>query len=374
MGAPDAETFSSSTTYRGFQNWDEVSLERYRRGELTFGSVKNPIPTASAPAFTPEKPGIYHIGTDRHTLLTDQEKAAEQAAREAYVASQAEMPGLSDIEEEYGYLQPNLPAYLSQIDVPDESYYFVPDDYTAYWEDNYGNGIWREPRYKSSDNQAYFSLRTFSPEYLAIFQDQMVDAHLLRKGSYLPGMKDQATLAALETTMGVANMTGEWYKKIAGDMAAAGRTFRAGGGYVRPPFVKRTYVKPDYEELSFASKESFRKRLGRDPHDWEMKLIADKLGGEHQRQFDVVEEARWKDYQRGTGGNKLTSETIEGLESPVDVTLNYMDRKWAPEFDRKERVEAERRGAQRFFGSMMQTDARIFSGRSGGTTQQVANP
>ena len=372
-GEPDVPTNAAiGSTYKHFANWDEVSLARYRRGEMTFGTQENPIPWASAPEFIADKPGVYHIGAARHTLLTDQEKAAEEASRADYAARQG---GLSDIEKEFGYIEPQLPGYINQLDVPDESYYFVPDDYTAYWVDNYGNGVWREPRYKSSSNQAYFSLRTFSPEYLATFQDQMVDAHLLREGSFLPGIKDQPTLAALERTMGISNVTGEWYKKVATRMAAAGREFRGGGGgYVRPPFVKKTYIKPDYEELSFAAKSAFRNKLGRDPHDWEMKLIADKLGSTHQRQFDVVEEARWKDYQRGTGGNKLTSETIEGLESISDVTMNYMDRKWAPEFERKERVVAERRGAQRFFGSMLQTDARIFSGRSAGTTQQVSNP
>ena len=374
-GEPDVPTNAAvGSSYQHFSNWDEVSLARFRRGEMTFGTQENPIPWVSAPAFVANQPGVYHIGAARHTLLTDIERAAEEASRADFLERYPQ-PGLPDIVEEFGYIEGQFPGYLNQLDVPDESYYFVPDDYTAYWVDNYGNGVWREPRYKSSSNQAYFSLRTFSPEYLATFQDQMVDAHLLREGTFLPGIKDQPTLRALETTMGISNVTGEWYKKVATRMAAAGREFRGGaGGYVRPPFVKKTYIKPDYEELSFAAKEAFRGKLGRDPHSWEMKLIADKLGSEHQRQFDVVEEARWKDYQRGTGGNKLTSETIEGLESISDVTMNYMDRKWAPEFERKERVVAERRGAQRFFGSMLQTDARITSGRSGATTQQVSNP
>lgn len=344
----------------------------------TYGSLAEPLPWASAPEYDETSygvPGRYKISADRQPYLVSKAMTAEMEAARSRL--EAGMPGLGEESKNAGYEQVNLPPYTTYNPqaVPQESYYFVPPDFTAKWIDNFGNTVYREPRYKESDNDAFFALRTFTPDYLATFQQQMVDAHVMFEGRFLPGMPDKATLSALQVTMGQANFTGEWYKSVAGQMAEAGKKWggggRSGGGYVRPPFVKRTYVKPDYEEMSLAAKETFRVKLNRDPHEWEMKILADKLGDEHKRGFDSVEEARWKDYQRGTGGNKLTSETIEGVENPVDVMRNYFDRQWAPELARAERVEVERRGAERFFNSMLQTDARIFGGRSEAMTQKV---
>lgn len=345
---------------------------------LTYGSPSEPLPWASAPEYDEEAygvPGRYKVSAERQPYLISRAMTKEMEAARSALEDQGMMPGIGSATAEAGYQQWVPPAYTQpeRQAVPVEEYYFVPSDYTAVWTDNNDNTVWREPRYKASDNDAFFSLRTFTPAYLAIFQEQMVDAGQLRKGGYLPGMKDKATLNALQVTMGQANMTGEWYKSVAGQMAEAGRSWGGGGGggYVRPPFVKRTYVKPDYEELSLVSKETFRQKLARDPRDWEMKLLSDKMGEAHKRGFDAVEEARWKDYERGTGGNKFTSETIDGVESPVDVMRNYFDREWAPELERQERVEVQRKGAQRFFNSMIQTDARVFGGRSEAMTQKV---
>lgn len=67
-----------------------------------------------------------------------------------------------------------------------------------------------------------------------------------------------------------------------------------GGGGVRVP----AFVAPDYATLTQAVRQAIRTRLGRDPHDYEIALLADQMAADFRAQYEAEVAA----LRRGGGG------------------------------------------------------------------------
>lgn len=155
----------------------------------------------------------------------------------------------------------------------------------------------RTPLYFEQDNWRLFAGK--SPEYVASLQDQMRRAGLLRKGQAALGFWDEATASAMFQLMTEANAQGiewdvalrareeAWQNMSPEDLAAA-----AGRG----PFVAPAYLAPDYDTLAQSVKQTFRQALGRDPKDYEMALLADRMNRDYRAQYSVEVAAARSEY------------------------------------------------------------------------------
>lgn len=111
---------------------------------------------------------------------------------------------------------------------------------------------------------------------------------------------------------------GELLKQTSG-----GRGRGGGGGAGR----RYTIEVPDYETITKTTKDMLRQKLGRDPKDWEITLVADEM----QRQY-----GSWADAQerKALGGNGVYE-----VPDPTKLTEQFIESKYEDELARLEDVE-----------------------------------
>lgn len=200
----------------------------------------------------------------------------------------------------------------------------------------------RDPLYRSQDQWSMFAGKT--PEYIATVQQQMIDAGVLDKGDSVPGYWGDREAAAMSHLMTEANATGsKWFEAAANRAAALAaltpeqRALRAG----RSPFVAPAYLAPDYATLAQAVRSTFAQRLGRDPEDYELALLADQLGADFRNQYGAELAAARSEYD--AGNRAIIQETAQSAGSftgvdPMARLGETMLARYQPEIDRYEAV------------------------------------
>lgn len=195
----------------------------------------------------------------------------------------------------------------------------------------------RKPLYYEYDNWWYFA--TKSPEYIAGIQDRMRRAGLLRKGQASIGWWDEASANAMFQLMTEANSKGveweaaldareeAWKNMSPEDLAAA-----AGRG----PFVAPAYMAPDYDTLAQAVKQTFRQTLGRDPKDYEMALLADKMSRDYRAQYSAEVAAARSEYDAANRAivyeEPQSGGTVRSVD-PMASLAEFFEKRYAGEIE-----------------------------------------
>lgn len=145
------------------------------------------------------------------------------------------------------------------------------------WAQDAGAG---RPTTLQGGNPAYYEgadievLSAMNTEELSRFQDTLVAYGIVRE--VVPGRLDDATINGMSTLMSLGNRQGvRWQSVLDGVVRGGGLS----GGKTAEQFEARTYLKPDYATLAQDVKDTFRKRLGREPDEYEMQQLTGELTG-----------------------------------------------------------------------------------------------
>lgn len=258
--------------------------------------------------------------------------------------------------------------------------------YTGDWKDVVGNRTGM-PQWGSGDpfspylvNDAPTELFDMSPAALLALQAEMVAAGLIGK---VTGRPDDTTIAAMTELMGHANARGATWQTTLADMrnAYANATLInegiAGPERTMPPgslmgvatFTADPYVPPDYDTLTTSIEELFGQHLGREPFDYEMTILVDKLKnlyrGDYDQQYAAAKQ-KFED-ENFIAGQAHVSDVLrlrdatESMdpdaalsvpdplvnppgEAPTDVDvgaslLAFFKEKWGPQMDRLQTLQ-----------------------------------
>ena len=165
---------------------------------------------------------------------------------------------------------------------------------------------------------------------------QMVEYGLLDKAYGAEGMssgnfEDQHN--AWDTVLGVANYYGispfNALSKIKtlsqAGVSGYGRSGGRGGGGGAGGLVTEI---PDYASISQRSKDMFRQMVGRNPEDWELTLVADKM----QEQYKSADTA--------TRTARLSGNGTYEIPEPAQTTKSFIESQYGNELERQQDVES----------------------------------
>lgn len=153
------------------------------------------------------------------------------------------------------------------------------------------------------------------------YNTMMAEANMI-DGSF-KGLSDYSLegAQAFADLLRYANYMGKPVKTVLSDVASRIKAAGGGSGRGSGPVVKVEI--PDYDSMLADAKEMLKAKLGgREPKDWEMKLIADRM----QREY-----GRWADAKQRTayGGNGVYE-----VPDPVANTKTFLEDKYADEISR----------------------------------------
>lgn len=173
---------------------------------------------------------------------------------------------------------------------------------------------------------------TRSPEDIARLQHELVDAGLLKPGSYWVGMWDFSSQDAYATALAYANQRGETVGQTLTFMASLPPSERPN----QTGFVREAFIRPDPATLREAVRAGFRSTLGRDPRPDELEEWAAELLGlesaSHEREQDILA-AQAAASATGAG-------TLPGGEfiDPVARFQDLLEQRYQPEIERRREV------------------------------------
>ncbi len=178
--------------------------------------------------------------------------------------------------------------------------------------------------YMGGDGARYWD--SYSARTRARLEQQMVDAGLLREGSFIPGSSSFEQHEAWESVLGWANYYGVTPFNALARLQREGvykRTHGGGGGGGGGGAGARTVTTiPDYPTLAQRAKEMLRNTVGREVEDWEMKLVADEMQKQYRAQSQQMLDASLA----GSGEFQITD--------PETVTQAFIEDKYRNELDR----------------------------------------
>ncbi len=177
--------------------------------------------------------------------------------------------------------------------------------------------------YMGGDGARYWD--SYSARTRARLESQMIDAGLLRPGSYIPGESGFAQHEAWEGVLGWANYYGVTPFNALARLQREGtykKAYGGGGGGGGGGGARTVTTIPDYKTISQNAKEMLRNMLGRDIEDWEMKLVADEM----QKQYRNQSQQQLQASLAGSGEYEITD--------PVTVTRSFIEDKYKNELDR----------------------------------------
>ena len=165
---------------------------------------------------------------------------------------------------------------------------------------------------------------------------QMVEYGMLDPAYGAEGMSSgnfQDQHDAWDTVLGVANYYGispfNALSKIktlsSAGVSGYGRSGGGGGGGGGGGIVTEI---PDYASISQRSKDMFRQMVGRNPEDWELTLVADKM----QEQFKSADAA--------TRNARLSGNGTFEIPEPQQTTKSFIESQYGNELERQQDVES----------------------------------
>lgn len=109
------------------------------------------------------------------------------------------------------------------------------------------------------------------------------------------------------------------------------------------PYSTPAYLEPDYATVSQTVKSFFAEQLGRDPHDYEMSLLADQLFSDYRGKFESEVSAARATHEAGNRAIKLDVEqgspgTFQAVD-PLSRLAETFEQQYEPEMDIIERRE-----------------------------------
>lgn len=184
----------------------------------------------------------------------------------------------------------------------------------------------RAPRpYYEGDEMDYLS--RLNTESLGALQDSLIAAGIIR--SAIPGERDDATVRGVATLMTLANRAGgtRW-QEVLSRIQQAGGAGDAGGveQFEKPPLVI------DYASIAEEVKATFRRRLGRDPDDFEMDQMTAAMTDLHRTEYEQANAVRLEQFnQQQTPGAQHGSEFR--MDDPVARFQQVFEEKYSGELD-----------------------------------------
>lgn len=207
-----------------------------------------------------------------------------------------------------------------------------------------------KPRYFEGDQ---FSPAGQSPEQIARIQSQLVAAGLIEEGEYWAGFWDAATSSAYTMVLGYANQSGltaddairRLQETLPDSVKEARAKKKAMEVFQAPPFMA-----PDPAKLAQDVKETFRRRLGRDPTPEDLASMTAALGDSYRQAYDA-EVAAARAHFNAQLGKGPAGTTVQDVD-PASRFLQVFEERYQPELARFDALEEARVNQANVFASL----------------------
>ncbi len=236
-------------------------------------------------------------------------------------------------EDVIQYLGPNREDFfMKDINYSEED--------KAYWRNQFA----QPGGYLSGEEVLIWS--QFTPDKRASVERQMVLADELDAGGFDPGSVGFTQLEAFRKVLAYGNFLGVGWNVALQRMGVEAKFRRdnepkppRGPGRVRASFSVPASLRtvPDYESAEQEIKNLLRNRLGRDPEDWELGVLADNILGHYRdANTEKIKAARaaFNQAQRGISGDM----EIE-VPNPQLRTEAFIEDRYSAEIDRTTQVQ-----------------------------------
>ncbi len=236
-------------------------------------------------------------------------------------------------EDVIQYLGPNREDFfMKDINYSEED--------KAYWRNQFA----QPGGYLSGEEVLIWSQLT--PDKRASVERQMVFADLLDAGGFDPGSVGFTQLEQFRDVLAYGNFLGVGWNVALTQMGVEAKFRRdnepapppRGSGRVRASFSVPASLRtvPDYESAEQETRNILRNRLGRDPEDWELGVLADNILGHYRNaNTEKIKAARaaFDQAQRGISGDM----EIE-VPNPQLRTEAFIEDRYSAEIDRTTQV------------------------------------
>ncbi len=235
-------------------------------------------------------------------------------------------------EDVIQYLGPNREDFfMKDINYSEED--------KAYWRNQFA----QPGGYLSGEEVLIWSQLT--PDKRASVERQMVFADLLDAGGFDPGSVGFTQLEQFRDVLAYGNFLGVGWNVALTRMGVEAKFRRdnepappRGSGAVRASFSVPASLRtvPDYESAEQETRNLLRNRLGRDPEDWELGVLADNILGHYRNaNTEKIKAARaaFDQAQRGISGDM----EIE-VPNPQLRTEAFIEDRYSAEIDRTTQV------------------------------------
>ena len=180
-----------------------------------------------------------------------------------------------------------------------------------------------------------------SPEYIAQVKQAMVAAGLIDEGAIGPiGHWRAEDSQTMYQVMAEANASGKTWTRILQEYAASNEPEdRAAAWRAANPFISPVFRSPDYATLSQAVRQTIGSQLGRDPHDWELALLADEMRADFNRAHAADVAAARAQYEATARAVGSEQPEAAGTVADVDPLARFRERialRYAPEQEQAE--------------------------------------
>ena len=239
-------------------------------------------------------------------------------------------------------------------DVP--SYYTTPTGRAITEKDEQDEYVF----YKQGDQYSKFI--GLSPEVKATIQTDLVNAGLLKQGSFLLGEWDDASADAIKTVLGRANQTGnpDW---------VASMKWYVDNQLPAIPTIKDVFLPPDYTGIANQINGMFAQSLGREPKGYEKQLLLDdyqNLIAEQianaQRVAELTEQPEFQTPEELADFGNHGIEDIQEAILEEDITQIDPSAQFLEKFNEVTKFEKERLRGQADIQRTNQTIVNLISG------------
>lgn len=224
------------------------------------------------------------------------------------------------------------------------------------------------PQYIVGDEWTHFA--TKDPSYITMIQNALVEGNWLRDTDVIDGVWTPDAARAMSNVMLAANVTGgsmSWTDilkaSVEGAASAEARFGSPGRVVARPRLVLPTFKEPDYAQLQVEVRDRVRSRLGRDPLDYEMALLAEELNHNYRAEYDAQVAALKQEFHAGNRvlqGGIASGGTVQDV-NPLARLMQTIEERYGAEIEMNEDRLEERQNVSNVFNVLTQT-SRVLGG------------
>ena len=227
---------------------------------------------------------------------------------------------------------------------PEEDFFMKDINYSEEDKEYWRNQFAQPGGYLSGQEILIWS--QFTPDKRASIERQMVEADLLDPDTFVPGSIGFTQLEQFRDVLAYGNYLGVGWNVALQRMGVEAKFRRDNepapprgpGRGVRASFSVPASLRtvPDYESAEQETRNILRNRLGRDPEDWELGVLADNILGHYRdANTEKIKAARaaFNQAQRGISGDM----EIE-VPNPQLRTQAFIEDRYSAEIDRTTQV------------------------------------